>query len=140
MKQAYRGLAFAIPIGVVLQAAFIAFGTFGVLHSVDDGKVYDENSGETAGQVLHSIGGLVIPILALILFAISFAAKIPEGTKWAGFVLLAAILQIVLGVLAFSVPAIGLLHGINAFVLAGLAAVAARRATGATAGRTRATA
>ncbi len=129
MKQAYRGLAFAISIGVVLQAAFIAFGTFAVLHSVDDGKVYNKNTDENAGQVLHSIfGTAVIPILVLILFGISFAARIPGGTKWAGFVLLAVIAQVVLGILSFGLPAVGLLHGINAFAVAALAGIAGRRA------------
>ena len=48
--------------------------------------------------------------------------------KWAGFVLLAVILQVALAFTAFGVPAVGALHGINAFVVMGLAGYAGRRA------------
>jgi hypothetical protein len=132
MRQTYRVLAGLIALGVVAQAAFVALGWFIALHDLDDGKVLTEDYDGNVGHALHSVfGSLVIPLLAIILFVISFFAKIDGGVKWAGYVLLAVILQIVLAFVSFGVPAIGALHGINAFVVAGLAGGAARLAAGA---------
>jgi hypothetical protein len=129
MRQTYRVLAISIALGVVVQAASVALGWFLTLKDLDDGQVLDKDFDYNAGQIVHSIFGLmVIPLLAIILFVISFFAKIDSGVKWAGYVLLAVILQIALAFIAFGVPAVGALHGINAFVVAGLAGFAGRRA------------
>lgn len=129
MRQTYRVLAIAIALGVVVQAASVALGWFLTLKDLDDGQVLDKDFDYNAGQIVHSIFGLmVIPLLAIILFVISFFAKVDSGVKWAGYVLLAVILQVALAFIAFGVPAVGALHGINAFVVAGLAGFAGRRA------------
>jgi hypothetical protein len=129
MRQTYRVLAIAIALGVVVQAASVALGWFLTLKDLDDGQVLDKDFDYNAGQIVHSIFGLmVIPLLAIILFVISFFARIDSGVKWAGYVLLAVILQVALALIAFGVPAVGALHGINAFVVAGLAGFAGRRA------------
>lgn len=126
-------LALLIVAGVVVQAMVVAFGVFQALHDVDDGQALTKSTLEDSaplGLELHSMFGTLIPLLGLILFIVAFFAKVDQGVKWAGFVLLAVIVQMVLGIVAHSVPALGLLHGLNAFVLAGLAAVSARRAMG----------
>jgi chromate transport protein ChrA len=93
---------------------------FDVLAVVDDGGAYaDFEEDGNAGHLVHSIGGLLIPFLALVLLIVSFFAKIPGGVKWAAITFGVAALQVVLAILAFSLPAIGALHGINALVLAG---------------------
>lgn len=129
MRQTYRVLAISIAIGVVLQATFVALAWFIVIKDLDDGSVIDKDYDGNVGHALHSIFGMmVIPLIAIVLFVISFFAKIDGGVKWAGYVLLAVILQIALAFIAFGVPAIGALHGLNAFVVAGLAGYAGRRA------------
>jgi hypothetical protein len=50
--------------------------------------------------------------------------------KWAGFTFLAIVVQVVLAFVSFGVPIIGVLHGINAFVVLGLAIYAARQVAG----------
>ena len=50
------------------------------------------------------------------------------GVKWALWLVLAVAVQITLGFAAFETPAVGLLHGVNAFVILTLAVVAARAA------------
>jgi hypothetical protein len=78
---------------------------------------------------MHGLFGTgIIPLLAILLLIVSFFAKIPGGSKWAGYVFLAVVVQIVLAFLAFGVPALGFLHPVNAFVLMGVAATAGRRA------------
>lgn len=135
MRSAYLSIARLIAIGVVLQASFVALGWFMNLSDIDSGQVVDkayleDGDGWNIGLSLHGIVGFnLMPLLGLVLLIVSFFAKIPGGVKWAGFVLLAIVAQVVLGIAAFSVPALGALHGINAFVVLTLALLAAKRAS-----------
>lgn len=131
MRTAYRTLAYLIALGVVFQAAVVAFGTFGFISEVDAGAVLTADSeAPNAGPMLHAIGGMmVIPALTLLLVLSSFFAKVPGGIKWALLVLLAVVVQINLGFFAFGLPAVGLLHGANAFAVLALALTAARAAS-----------
>lgn len=129
MRATYVWLTRLIALGVVLQAAFVAFGTFDVFKAASDGKAFTEDTDYNAGQVLHSIFGIgIIPLLAIVLLIISFFAGIPGGVTWAAGVFGLVVLQIVLAFAAFPVPVIGILHGLNAFALAGIAGVAGRKA------------
>jgi hypothetical protein len=128
MRPTYMWLGRLIAIAVVLQAAFIAWGTFDILNTTDSGEVY---TGEdyNAGQGMHSIFGLgIIPLLAIILLIVSFFAKVPGGVRAALIVFGIVVLQIALAFIAFPAPVVGLLHGINAFILAGVAGYASRLA------------
>ena len=132
MRSVYRVLAGLVAICVVLQAMFIALGGFGVLKDVDGGAVFDKNSDPNTGQLLHGyFGMMIIPIIALLLLIISFFAKVDGGVKWALYVVGLVALQIALAFVSFGAPVVGLLHGLNAFALAGVASMAARRAAAA---------
>lgn len=135
MRNAYRVLALLIPVLVTVQAALIAFGQFGIESWVSDDHSYTKQAqegGDATGAVgitLHGIiGNDVIPLVALVLLVVAFFAHVPGGRKWAAFVLLDVVVQIVLAVLAYNVAAVGLLHGVNALLLFGLAMMAAQRA------------
>ena len=126
MRSTYVALARLVALGVVLQAAFIAFGTFDVINVVEDGEVYDGDY--NSGQVLHSLGAMAISVVGLALLIVSFFAKLPGGVKWAAIVFGLIALQWVLAIAAFEVGAvIGLLHGINAVALAVVAERAGAR-------------
>lgn len=80
------------------------------------------------GFMLHGMNGMMlIPLVALVLLIISFFAKIPGGSKWAGFVLLAVVVQVTLGIFGHESPYVGFLHGINALILFSVATIAGRR-------------
>jgi hypothetical protein len=129
MRAIYRVLAGLIAIGVVLQAAFIAVAWFTVLKDTDSGAVFDKNTEANWGHLAHSVvGTMVIPLLALLLLIVSFFARIPGGVKWAAITLGVVVLQIVFAFLGFAAPVLGLLHGINAFAVAGVASIAMRKA------------
>jgi hypothetical protein len=129
VRAAYRILAGLIAIGVVLQAAFIAVAWFTVLHDTDSGAVFDKNTEGNWGQVAHSsVGMMVLPVIALLLLVVSFFAGIPGGVKWAAITLGVTVLQVVLAFASYGAPAVGGLHGLNAFALAGVASVAMRKA------------
>jgi len=143
MQKTYRFLAYTIAVLVVVQAGAIAYAFFGLSDwiSNDNGVLNkqvlecesDCDSLFTAeiGFLLHMflIGTILIPLVSLILLIVSFFAKIPGGVKYAAFIFLLIVLQvIVLPALSREIdPAFGALHGINALVLMGAAAAAGRR-------------
>lgn len=128
MRVTYRVLACAIVVLVALQAAWIALSAFGVINAVESGTVIDQSYEPNIGATLHGIGGVyVVPLVALALLVVSFFAHITGGVRWALFVVLAVALQITLAFVAFGIPGVGVLHGVNAFVILGLAAIAAAR-------------
>lgn len=135
MRGAYKGIAHLIALGVLLQAAFVAAAWFQVINDVDAGAVINTDYDGNAGHALHGmVGMMVMPLLGLIFFILSFFAKLPGGVKWAGLTFLAIVVQVVLAFVSFGVPVIGALHGINAFVVFGLALYAGRRVASATTG------
>jgi hypothetical protein len=135
MKATYRVLAYLIPVIVALQASFIALGVFGLGKYVEDGNDFTksvlENGGSTGdiGFALHSFGAMAAALVALVLLVVSFFAKIEGGIRAALFVFLDVVLQWVLAFVSFGVWAIGILHGLNAFLMFGLGLMAAAAAT-----------
>jgi hypothetical protein len=128
VRLAYRILAMLIAAGVVVQAAAIAFALFDIEKKTDDGQLYSKDT-HNGGIALHSVlGEMVIPVLALLLLIVSFFAAIPGGVKWAAITFGVLVLQIVLAFAGDAVPAIGVLHAINAFALAAVASIAMRKA------------
>ena len=124
MKQTYRVVSGLIALGVLVQAAAIAFGWFDAIHELDNGLVIDENYEGNAGHVLHGVNGMyVMPLLGLILLIVSFfaAKQVPGARKWAGIVFGLIVLQVVLAFVAFGAPIVGALHGLNALAVLGTA-------------------
>ena len=130
MKAAYRVLAYLIPVIVALQASFIALGVFGLGKYVEDGNDFTksvlENGGSTGdiGFAMHSFGAMAAALVGLLLLIVSFFAKIEGGVRAATFVFLDVVLQWVLAFVSFGAWAVGILHGLNAFLLFGLGMMA----------------
>ncbi len=139
MRQTYRAVASLIALGVLVQAAAVAFGWFQAISDIDNGAVVDQSYEGNAGHVIHGMNGmLVMPALGLILLGVSFAAakQVPKARQWAGIVFGLIVLQVALAFVAFGAPIVGALHGLNALLLfgaAGRAAMLARTAAPATA-------
>jgi hypothetical protein len=137
MKSVYRVLAYLVALEVVVQAAAIAFAMFGLVTWIGEGGVLDLatiESGTTSftgvsGFMIHFMNGqMLVPLIALLLLISSFFAKIPGGVLWAGVVLVAVVVQVLLGMFAHGAPVLGMLHGALAIVLFAVAVIAARRA------------
>ncbi len=137
MRSAYKILGHTIAGFVAIQAAAIALWVFGMFKWVDDGhsltqQVSDDRLEGVTGSVgimIHSLGAMIVALLAIILLIISFFAKIPGGVKWAGFVFLAVLAQWVIAIASFEIPGLGFLHGLNAIVIAWLGWRAAKQAS-----------
>ena len=124
MKQTYRVISGLIALGVLVQAGAIAAGWFTAIHDVDNGLVIDKNYDGNAFHGIHGFVGFnIMPLLGLILLVVSFfaAKSVPGARKWGAIVFGLIILQVALALFAFSVPALGALHGINALAVFGTA-------------------
>ncbi len=139
MRNTYKYLAYVIDVLIMVQAAAIAWAIFGFGKWIDDGNTFSKaqlegdswNFTEERGFMIHGINGqLLIPLLGLILLIVSFFAKVPEGTKWAGMLFGGIVLQVALGIFGHGLPFLGLLHGANALLLFWLAWKAAKAAEG----------
>ncbi len=127
MRAVYRLLAIVVTAGVLVQLVFMAFGAFTVAADAEDGVTIDGAYSNT-GQSLHRIGGTTIGVVVLVLLIVSFFAKVQRGIRLAAALVGLTVLQIMLATVAFGVPALGALHGLNAMAIATVAEMAARAA------------
>lgn len=138
MKTTYRILAYLIALGVVLQAASIAFGFFGIGRWVVAGNTLDRHTflynttelGGYTGLAFHYVvGQAIMPLLGLALFILSFFTRVRHATAWAGVLLISIIVQLVLGLAAFHQAPAGAAHGFLAIAIFAVAAVTGHRIT-----------
>lgn len=146
MRAAYLWLARIITLLVVVQAMTIVFAVSGLFNwitekggSVDASVVagWDSTPPTFTGAIGHYIhwitGERVFPMLALLLLIIAFFAKVSQGVVLA-LVLLALVgLQTVTGLYGDKMPYLGLVHGLNAFMIFGVGMAAAMKAKAASA-------
>jgi hypothetical protein len=141
MRKAYRILADIIAVGVVVQAMAMVWAIAGLFHWIDSGggtldsSILDSWEDDppdfqgSFGFAIHGIvGGMVIPAVALVFLIIAFFAKVPGGVKWAAIVLVSVVVQVMVAYAGYDAPVVGLIHGLNAFVLFSTAIFAARAA------------
>jgi hypothetical protein len=134
MRTVYRVLAGIIAFEVLVQAAAVVYGVFGLANYVDDGhdltaSMFEEGSDLSftglGGLILHGMNGMmIIPLLGLIFLIVSFFAKVPKGVMWAAITFGLIIIQVALGIYGHEVAALGILHGPNALLLFGVAVMA----------------
>jgi hypothetical protein len=122
---------------VVVQAAAIALGFGGMMHFVDTGGVVDKAltesrtasnfTGEIGFPVHGIVGGLVLPIAALLLLLVSWFTKVSGASWWAAGLFVLVVVQGMLGYSIKDMPYLGLIHGANALAVLLIAVVCARR-------------
>ena len=135
MKSAYKYLALAIALDVLLQAASIAYAVSGLASYVDDGHQVAEGTLADAhftgvgGYALHATNGMVvIPLLAIALLVVALLSRIPGAALQAGILLVMVVVQVGLGGAAGAVPILGALHGVLALAVFGFATMIGVRA------------
>lgn len=140
MRKTFQVLAYALCVEVIIQAMAIAYALFGLGKWVeDDGgvlnkQVMDASNGPefsgVGGFAIHGINGMMlIPVLVLLLLIVSFFAKVPGGVRRAAALVGLVVLQVFLGISGHSVPYLGPVHALNAFVILVVAFQAARAAS-----------
>jgi uncharacterized membrane protein YphA (DoxX/SURF4 family) len=141
MRTTYLVLARTIAILIVVQAMAIVFVVAGLFHWIDGGATLDKSVVDSwdanpptfqgsFGGFIHFflVGTVLIPLIGLILLIVSFFAKVNRGVVLAAAIVVSIIVQYFSAVIADSTPWIGLVHGLNAFVLLGLSVAAANAA------------
>ncbi len=136
MRTTYRVLSWILAAEVVIQAAAIAWAVFGEIAWVEGGGVVDQATKESdvyfdgvVGFIVHGVNGqFLVPAIALVLLVISFFAKLPRGVAYAGALFGMVVLQVLLGMFAHGLPALGMLHGALALAILVGAIQAARLA------------
>jgi hypothetical protein len=132
----YRVLAYLVAAGVAFQSATIAYAFFALGSWVEQGNALDKATDSFPGEgglSAHGTGGIAVAVLALALLVASFFAHVPGGVKWAGITFGLVVLQFLLGLVSHDVPALGVLHGVNAlavFAVAVMAGMRVKRAVG----------
>lgn len=137
MRKTYSVIAWIIAGGVVVQAASVAFGLGGMMRYVHGGGVIDmaviesgqvEFTGAIGLPVHETVGGLVLPVLALALLVISLFVTVPRGKTAAALLFALVLVQVMAGYSIKDLPYLGLLHGANALAVLVMALVTARLA------------
>ena len=136
MRSAYKYLALAVCVLVVAQAAFIVYANAGLFHWVseeggilDKAFIDDESSSfpGLGGFIAHGMSGMMlIPLVSLALLVVGLLTRVRSAAIHGAVVLGLVVLQVVLGLTAHNIPALGPLHGINAFLILGAALHASR--------------
>ena len=142
MRKTYRVLASTIAVLVVVQAMMIVWSIAGLFTWIDDGNTLDKSVVEgwadepptfdgAIGHFIHAFinGTLLIPLVGILLLIVSFFAKVPRGVALAAAIVVSIVVQYLAGTFAEPGMAyLGLVHGLNAFILFGLAVFAAKSA------------
>jgi hypothetical protein len=130
VNAAFRIWASLVSLAVIVQVGLAAYGGFHAADVSDDKGVITKHGVEhgfnphSALGYLIVLGGLVLLILAF------FARRDPAGTarpKWAGILFGLLIVQVLLAWLGGAVAGLGVLHGMNALAVAGVAGSLAGR-------------
>jgi hypothetical protein len=136
MKVVYRVIAYLIALAVVVQAASVALGFFGLTSWIENGGTLDKAAVESETTQFTGVGGLefhgmsgttIIPALGLLLVICSFFARSKGAITWSLIVLGCIVAQVALGIFAHVVYLLGAVHGIFAFGVLGAAAWAGFR-------------
>lgn len=130
MNAAFRIWASLVSLAVIVQVGLAGYGGF---HAVDvsDDKGSISKDGVEHGFNAHAALGYVILLAALVLLILAFVARRdPAGAarpKWAGILFGLLIVQVLLAWLGGAVAGLGVLHGMNALAVAGVAGSLAGR-------------
>ena len=140
MRKTYRILADIIAIEVVIQAMVMVFAIAGLFKWISDGATLDQSVIDgweddpptwtgSIGHFIHVMNGqFLIPLLGIALLVVSFFTAVDGAVKWAAIVAVSIAVQVSAGLMAEDWPYLGLIHGLNAFILFGAALMAAKSA------------
>lgn len=140
MRTAYLWLARTIGVLVAIQAALIVFAISGLFHWIDEGGVVDNATVDgwqdtpptftgAIGHFLHSvIGERVFPVVVLLFLIVGFLVKTKPLVIFPIVIAVLTGVQIYAGMQGDAIPYLGLVHGLNAFLIFGAATAAAMTA------------
>jgi hypothetical protein len=127
MRTVFRYLTSVLFVAVVVQVALAAFGAFDALHKSKHAPIAHKTIDSAFNA--HAALGYIIILVMLLLLIVAAAGRLGSTpVRFAGGLLLAGIIQAILGSVSQSAPIVGVLHGINALVIYALSGLLAHRA------------
>jgi hypothetical protein len=126
VRDAFRWLTSALFAALVVQVGLAGFGSFNAVHKAD--KVSVSKKTIEDGFNAHAALGTVILVIMLVLLVVAAAGRLgPTSVRFSGALFALGVLQLILGLVSTSVPALGFLHAINALAIYAAAALLAHR-------------
>jgi hypothetical protein len=123
MRDVFRWFTAVLFVAIVAEIGFAGYGAFDAIHNAAQKAI--TKKAIQSGFDIHDALGSVIVLAMLMLLIVAATGRVgPTKLKWASVLAALGIVQAVLGS-ATSVPALGLLHGLDAiaiFVVAGMLA------------------
>lgn len=126
MRSTFRSLTSILFVAIVVQVMLAAFGAFDAVHKSKHTPITHKTIDNGFGP--HSVLGYAIVLVMVLLVITAAAGRVGPGpVRMAGALLACGILQIILGVVSESAPAVGVLHGLNALAIFSLSGLLAHR-------------
>jgi hypothetical protein len=122
----FRWLTSVLFVAIVIQVGLAGYGAFNAIHKAENASVSKKTIED--GFNTHAALGTLIVLVMIVLLIVALAGRLgPAAVKWSGGLVVLGILQMVLGVVSTSVPALGFLHTLNALAIYAAAALLAHR-------------
>ncbi len=126
MRTGFRYLTSVLFAAVVVQVALAAFGAFDAIHKSKHGPIVHKTIDDAFGA--HAVLGYVIVIVMVVLLVLAAVGRCgPTMVRLTGGLLLAGVIQAILGSVSQNAPIVGVLHGINALAIYALSGILAHR-------------
>jgi hypothetical protein len=130
LNSAFRIWASLVSLAIAIQVGLAGYGAFHAVDVSDDKGTIGKNS-VSDGFGAHAALGYIILLAALILLALALIGRRggggPGRVKWSGIILGLIVVQILFAWLGAASAGLGVLHGVNALAVAGVAGSLAGR-------------
>jgi hypothetical protein len=123
LNSAFRIWASIVSLAIIIQVGLASYGAFNAVDKADDNGTIGKDA-VSDGFSAHAALGYLIFLAALILLVLAFLLRRTEGSarvKWSGGIVGLIVLQILLAWLGGASAWLGVLHGMNALAVAGIA-------------------
>jgi hypothetical protein len=128
LRAVYRVWITIVFAAVIVQVAAAGYGAFNADHKLDKSPAITQKQFDH-GFNFHGALGALLLLAGILLFLFALGARLGRnGVLLALAVPLLVLLQFVLAGAGTSVPAVGALHPVNGFLIAGLTGYLAHRA------------
>jgi hypothetical protein len=130
LNSAFRIWASLVSLAVIVQVGLAGYGGFHAVDESDDKGTIGKNA-VSDGFSAHAALGYIIFLAAIILLVVAFLSTRGGGNRarvrWSGGIVLLVLIQILLAWAGGAAAWLGVLHGMNALAVAGVAGSLAGR-------------
>jgi hypothetical protein len=128
LSSAFRIWSSLVSLAIIVQVGLAAYGGFHAVNESDDKGVIGKKA-VSNGFDAHAALGYIILLAAIVLVVLAFLSRAngPWRPRWSGLILGLIVVQVLLAWLGGAAAWLGVLHGMNALAVAGVAGSLAGR-------------